>query len=1169
MADKLTPQQEQAVTNRGGKLLVSAAAGSGKTKVLVDRLLSYLTNPGECTNLDDFLIITYTKAAASELRSKIAARLSERISQEPENVHLQRQMQRLYLTKISTIHGFCAELLREYAYRLDVPLDFRIADETECNEIRESVLRKIMTEVYESDICGEDVFALIDTQGLGRDDSKIPELICSVYDNARCHLNPDEWLEECQSQACIDSGDDISVTPWGRFLICNLQMYLDSQISVIAACADSLEKCGGMEKAAVYFRELQFQLVHLRESNTWDDIQKAKKIDYGRLTFPRNNPDPVLTLRVKAARDACKQGVAKRTKWFSDDAAQVKADLLACSSGVRGLIELVRWFDREYSEAKRSRRVMDFSDLEQKTLDLLLGKQRTGPTAAAIEISKRFKEVMVDEYQDSNGVQDAIFSALTDTRKNCFLVGDVKQSIYQFRLADPGIFLEKYNRFASCDHVKPGEGRKVLLSHNFRSGPEVIEAVNAVFRTCMSPQIGGLQYGEEEALREGISHSPLPEPGVELHVIKTHEDAYAEEADYVTSQIRKLLQEKRLIREGDQFRPVKPEDIVILLRSPGSAASYFQHSLETAGIRCVSGNGLNLFDTPEIDTFRSLLLTIQNPRQDIPLISVLASPLFGFTADDLARVRSRRIKGSFYDALVLDNDPRTERFKRILALLRQESRMNTLTGLLEKCIILTDMDCVYAAMSDGEVKNANIQSLFQLASEYENGGLRDLIQFLDYLDSLERKGFPAASVSGQAAVRVMSIHKSKGLEFPVVFLSNLSRKFNMENLNGQILCDRDMGIGLTVVDHTRRFRYSSISKRAIAAKMESECISEEMRILYVAMTRARDRLVMTYASKSVETDLKQIAARKDFDSGKLICMEASCPGDWVLLTALGRTEAGALQAICECPVSANISEYPWKICFQESSSESAELCTTEEHPIKMPEGAMEYLRRALSFHYPYEAATMAPSKRTATDRKGRVKDEEAYNNTPDPKYMHRIWRKPAFRNGKINAAAYGSAIHLALQYIRYENCDNLRSVEQEIERLEKEGFLTKEQAEMVDCKMLFHFFSTEIGNKLVRGVPCLREFKFSILDDGKKYGEQLNGEKVLLQGVIDCALIEDGGITVIDFKTDHVTEETLRALVCRYRPQVEAYAEALSRIYDRPVKKKLLYFFQIGRFEPV
>ena len=1169
MADKLTPQQEQAVINRGGKLLVSAAAGSGKTKVLVDRLLSYLTDPGECTNLDDFLIITYTKAAASELRSKIAARLSERISLEPENVHLQKQMQRLYLTKISTIHGLCAELLREYAYRLDVPLDFRIADETECIEIRESVLRQMLTEVYERDICSEDVFALIDTQGLGRDDSKIPELITRVYDSARCHLNPNEWLEECQSQTCIDLDEDISETPWGRYLICNLQVYLDSQISVMAACADSLEKCEGMEKAAAYFRELQSQLISLRRANTWDDIQRAKKIDYGRLTFPKKNPDPVLTQRVKAARDACKQGVAKRTKCFSDDAAQVKADLLACSSGVRGLIELVRWFDREYSEAKRSRRIMDFSDLEQKTLDLLLGKQRSGPTAAAIEISKRFREVMVDEYQDSNGVQDAIFSALTDTRKNCFLVGDVKQSIYQFRLADPGIFLEKYNCYTCCDNAESGEGRKVLLSHNFRSGPEVIEAVNAVFRTCMSPQIGGLQYGEEEELREGIPHNPLPEPGVELHVIKTHEDAYAEEADYVASQIRKLLQEKKMIRQGDQYRPVEPEDIVILLRSPGSAASYFQHSLEIAGIRCVSGNGQNLLDAPEIDTFRSLLMAIQNPRQDIPLISVLASPIFGFTADDLARIRSRMIKGSFYDALVSDNDPRTEQFKCILASLRQESRMNTLTGLLEKCITLTDMDCVYAAMSDGEVKNANIQSFFQLAAEYENGGLRDLIQFLDYLDSLERKGFPAASASGQNAVRVMSIHKSKGLEFPVVFLCNLSRKFNLENLNGQILCDRDMGIGLAVVDQTRRVRYSSISKRAIAAKMESESVSEEMRILYVAMTRARDRLVMTYASKGAESDLKQIAARKDFDGGKLVCLEASCPGDWVLLTALGRTEAGALQAICECPVSASISEYPWKICFQESSNEPVEVCSEEEHATGMPEGAMEYLRRALSFHYPYEAATMAPSKRTATDRKGRVKDEEAYNDAPDPRYMHRVWRKPAFRNGRKNATAYGSTVHLALQYIQYENCDSLCSVEQEIERLKKEGFLTGEQAEMVDCKKLFRFFSTEIGKKLVRGIPCLREFKFSILDDGKKYDENLNGEKVLLQGVIDCALIEDSGLTVIDFKTDHVTEETLNAVACRYRPQVEVYAEALSRIYEKPVKEKLLYFFHIGRFEPV
>lgn len=1168
MADKLTPQQAQAVYDRGGMLLVSAAAGSGKTKVLVDRLLTYLTDENDPANLDDFLIITYTKAAASELRGKIAAKLTERIAEAPENRHLQNQMQRLFLTKISTVHGFCGDLLREYAYKLDLPADFRVADENECREIRETVLSDLLDRAYESAGDNPDFRAFVDTQGLGRDDRLVPQIIEKVYDSARCHLDPESWLEACLRSSHAESAADVCETVWGQYLSEDLCTYLDCQISVFKKCVECAEQYPEMEKAVTNLKDTLYQLESLREAKTWDAIVSAGSVDYGRLTFPRKNPDPDLTERIKAARGACKKGLEKKLRSFSDPSSQVLYDLLQISAGTRGLVALVKQFERDYQAAKRSRRCLDFSDLEHKTLDLLLGKSRSTPTAAAAEIGRRYREVLVDEYQDSNGVQDAIFSALTRERNNCFLVGDVKQSIYQFRLADPNIFLEKYNRFVNAEDAVPGQGRKVLLSHNFRSGPEVVDGVNAVFRACMRPEVGGLYYRDAEALREGVPHELLSEPGVELYAIDVREHTYEEEAAFTADKILSMLNSGTKIRKNGAWKPVEPEDIVILLRSPGSAGRYFQQALEARGIRCASGGGMDLLKTEEIGTLRAFLQTILNPRQDIPLVSTLASPIFGFTADDLAKLRGENRQGNIYDALLASGSQKAKQFLDILRELRQAARMNPLTILLERAFSLTRLDSVYAAMPGGEARSTNLQLFFQLAADYEKGNQRDLSQFLTHLDALEERGLVTAGISSGGCVTIMSIHKSKGLEFPVVFLCNLARKFNMEDLRGQILCDRSLGLGLSVADPVNRIRYPSVSKRAISVKMAAQSISEEMRVLYVAMTRARDRLIMTYASQTLEEDLKEIALRVDFDGGDLLCRDAICLGDWVLLAAMQRTEAGELHMLGGRPMETKVSQYPWLIRVTEAPA-SDMVCMRTDDSVTLPENTVPQLRTALSFRYPYAAATTAPSKQTATGRKGRIKDTEAAENTRQQELAARSWRAPGFLTKKVEGKTVGSAIHAAMQYLRYEQCASISGVQQEIAWLIEKGYLTQEQGNLVNCERIATFFGTEIGTKLRTGTKYLREFKFSILDDGQYYGDGLEGEKVLLQGVVDCALLEEDGITIVDFKTDHVTEETIMDRADHYRPQIISYAEALSRIYEMPIKEKFLYFFQLNRFVKV
>lgn len=1160
MAEELTPQQRQAVTDRGGKLLVSAAAGSGKTKVLVDRLLGYLTDDSRPANLDEFLIITYTKAAASELREKIASKLAEKIAREPENRHLQNQLQRLYLTQISTVHGFCSQILREYAYRVDLAPDFRVADESECTELKNTVLKDLLEQAYEEE---EGHFRdFLDSQGVGRSDSALPEIILKVYDSARCHLKPQTWLDGCNES--LEGVTDASDTIWGEYLMNALFDWLDEELPVLRECLNRLKADRGVEKPIENLAGIIGQLELLRSSTTWDQVVSRKEISFGTLRFSGKSYDPALADQVKAIRQALKNELEKRVRCFSDGSAQVLADLRQSADAARGLTQMVRRFDEAYSRAKRSRRILDFGDLEHRTLDLLLGKKRTGVTQAAREISARFREVMVDEYQDSNGVQDAIFSALTQEKQNCFMVGDVKQSIYRFRLADPGIFLEKYNDYVPAGQAQPGQGRKILLSHNFRSGAEVISGINEVFSACMSRRVGGLDYGEAEALHEGVPHVPLGEAATELYVLQISDgDSYDKEAAFTASRIRQMLKEGTAVRQGAQLRPVKPEDIVILLRSPGTMAREFLDALEAEGIRCALDGGMNLMDAEEVSTLCALLQTVSNPRQDIPLVTILASPVFGFTADDLASLRSGSKKICIYDALLNSTQPRVQNFLEILSQLRRKARLESLTALLQGCFLLTRLDSVYGAMEGGKAKKENLQTFYQLAVDYEKAGLRTLDQFLEYLETL-RGSQVAATGSSAGCVTIMSIHKSKGLEFPVVFLCGLSHRFNASDSREAVLCHKDLGLGLVVADNQNRLRYSAVSKRAIAASIQAESVSEEMRVLYVAMTRARDRLIMTCTMKNPEKKLTGLANRLWAGGEKLVCMEADCHADWILAAAMGRMEAGALHSIGGRPEKLLVSPYPWKIDLvqAEAPSENVPLVAEETEPF--PAESVERLERGLRFHYGHLPATQAPSKQTVTGRKGRTRDEEVQEDTP-AHAREQTWRQPSFREAVKSPTAYGNAIHSAMQFIHYDACTDEPGVTAELNRLVETGHLTAEQGSAIRPAAIMNFFTTEIGRKLRSRTPYLREFKFSILDDGEKYGDGLEGEQVLLQGVVDCALLEEDGITVLDFKTDRVSEETLPQAVRRYWTQLDTYAEALSRIYEMPVKEKYLYFFHLNR----
>ena len=1160
MSEKLTPQQRMAVENRGGKLLVSAAAGSGKTKVLVDRLISYLTDPVDPANMDDFLIITYTKAAAAELRSKISDKLTAYIADHPENRHMQQQIQRLHMAKISTVHAFCADILREYAFKLDITADFRIAEENECQEMMYSVLQQLLDDAYTEKMHDVAFRSFVDTQGLGRDDRQVPEIILQIYSSALCHLDPSGWLDWCLESANVASLKDAGETVWGSFLIEDLKAYVTLQISSLERCIARANGIAGLEKPVALLSATVQDLKSLNDCTTWDEIVNHPPIEYGTLTFKKDHKGTQLAEQIKAIRNGCKEGLPKKLRAFSDPSNTVLQHLMESALASQGLVDLVKEFRVRYDKLKKVRRVLDFSDIEQKMLDLLLGKARTGITSAAEEIGSRFREIMVDEYQDSNEVQDAIFSSLTQKRQNCFMVGDVKQSIYQFRLADPGIFLKKYNSFVPAENAHEGEERKVLLSSNFRSSGGVISAVNDVFSQCMSAQVGGLTYADAEVLREGITHIDLPENEVSLYAIDVKEDTYQEEATFVAQQIRELLDGTHLIRNADNLRPIIADDIVILLRSPGSVGDEFRYALEAAGIPCTMGSDVNLMQTPEVETLLAILQSIYNPLQDIPLIASLTSPVFGFTADDLAIIRSKHRYTSFYSAIEKASSPKAKTFITLLNGLRYASRFLTITQLVHQVFLRTGMLSIYGAMENGEEKVRNLQSFCQIAADYESTGRKDLSYFLEHLTAMEEKGLSIAGSVPSNTVRIMSIHKSKGLEFPVVFLCGLSRTFNMTDVQKQVLCHKELGLGLSHTNIAQRVRFPTIAKRAISTKITSETISEELRVLYVAMTRARDRLIMTYAAPKLEDRLKEIVYRLDMCNRDLLTAHVNCPGSWILMTALQRAEAGEFFQIADRPDTVHVSDNPWTIRVAEAKIVVSEAEAAEIMPESLSSDVIEKMRAGLAFRYPYQQATSVPSKLTATQLKGRFKDQEAAEFT-DTQKQALDFRSPSAKKKSVKATEYGNALHSVMQYFDFRCCSSVNVIRDDVKRMEMSGLITSEQAQIVDVERIYRFFQTPLGYKIRTSREVLREFKFSILENADIYYSNVRNDAILLQGVIDCALIEDEGITVLDFKTDFITETNISEKIDLYREQVRTYAKALSRIYQKQVYASYVYFF--------
>ena len=1208
MSEQFTEQQKAAIENHGGNLLVSAAAGSGKTRVLVERIVKEIYESDPPRSISDYVIITFTTKAATELRTKIRGAFSNIIANEPRNPHMAKQMSLLYASNISTVHAFCAKLLRANAAAIGISADFRVADERDAATLRQMSLRNVMDNVYANieKPAYSDIKCAIDQLAAGRNgDEAIPAMLYSAYETIMAHPWPEAWLEESIAMLTAEGVTDAGKTPWGRYLMEQAQGYARTQLRVVEAAQDALDRDAALSQA--YGAAISEDLAKIRDiagAITWDELGDYASRPWKRLgTIKKKdamgNPvtyDMELQDKVKSMRERYKKAIDSRCKSvISGTSMDVLKDIKLTAPAVRGFFEILRRFTAEYTDYKKSHNVLDFSDLEHKTIEMLWNRETGERTEIGNQISSQFAGVYVDEYQDTNAVQAYIFEGIS-SGNNLFMVGDVKQSIYGFRLADPSVFLESYDSYASYETAEAGEPRKVLLTKNFRSREEILDCTNEIMRTCMSETVGGVNYTDAEALVPGKEFiSDASSPVVEFDVIDMAEDGTDDdeegklkcdvESKFVAERVLELLNSKEMIEDDEgNLRPIQPSDICLLLRSTKNSAKYYEKALLDCGISVTTPRSEPLLQTTEISTLFSMLQIIDNPAQDIPLVGVLASPLFGFTGEDLAAIRiAKKGTKNFYEAMLAAKDtmPKVAEFIDLLQELRQDAKTMTLSRLFQRILDRTDALDVYGSMENGQRRMENINFFYEKVVSFGTTSGQNLFRFISSIAEQEQAGTEMQAptiANAQDAVTVCSIHASKGLEFPVVFMCDTSRRFNVSDLRETVLMHKDLGIGIQITDPVKKIRYPSMARIAIAEKLREEAKSEELRILYVGLTRAQQKLIMCYT----ETDLNRAVSRLAPLARKRLSVTSSqsvaSPGEWILLTALTRDEADGLQAYSDTILSTTPSRIPWDVHVMAAKDIDSKHKTLEEVEAEAEEtGAAaevlaerepfpaiddSHLADDLAYVYPFVAATQIPSKRVVTQI-AHAKDEDSESI---------VCRRPNFElSGKrATSAERGTATHKFLCLANYSKLGTEQGIESEIQRLLEGKFIDKNTAESIIRPAVRTFFNTAEGKALASVAPEMmkREFPFSILMDANSIGyeEAAASDKVLVQGVVDLFYMDKDGIHLFDFKTDRAfTAEEETEKTEYYKPQIDLYATALSRIYsDTVVAERALLFLRTG-----
>lgn len=1198
-----TNEQQAAIDSRGQTLLLSAAAGSGKTAVLVERIIRRLLDKEYPIDITELLVVTFTKAAAAEMRDRIGTALMKALS-ETKDPRVERQLALLPSAQISTLHAFCQHVIRKYFYTIDLDPAFSIAGEEELNLLRRQVLEDVFLSYYEDDEKASILYPLADMFGSDRGDDILMDTVSRMYIYARSLAWPEHWLKEAARSYDVAPDAVIDDMVWAGPIKDAVRRILEEDARLYDGVLYHLRQREAFAPACDTFVAEQAALRQAAQARSWNDLSRfVRAIDFPRLKSLRklSDDDKAVWERCKKVRDDVKKDVIKTLQavYFSATPEEWLDGMRAMKPIMDGLVTLTLDFAKAYGAAKKEKGWIDFSDLEHFCLQILLAPDASPehpvPSAAAEELRSQYEEVFIDEYQDTNGVQELI-TRLVSGEDNRFMVGDIKQSIYRFRLADPTLFLEKYHSFSRDEKAVQ---RCIDLGRNFRSVPVVLDAVNAVFSRAMTAEAAGMDYGEREKLYAG-RQAPDDERWiggpVEVDIVPTPSDeedddgstAFEKECRFIAGRIGELLASGRMAaRKDGTLELLSYRHIVVLLRSMAGKADVLIQALQEGGIPSYAEQSGGYFAAVEVQVMLALLRCIDNPEQDLAMAAVLRSPLVGLDETALAGVRLAG-DGTLWQNLPafvaslpdgVDEKEDLQQFMAAFDSWRTYSRRHGVAELLQRLYDDTAYVDFVGAMPGGDVRQANLKALYDRARQYEEAGFRGLFRYLQLMDKMKEDGLdlaPAKVVSEKEdVVRIMSIHKSKGLEFPVVFVADMGKAFNRRDTQDQILFHNRLGIGLKQYDPEWRMSYPTLIWSGIAAQLRWEGTAEEERILYVAMTRARDQLILTGHSSHIDRDWQRWTSR-------LNPAQAKSYFDWVMPAALAPFGAKA-DADYARPGAA------WQDAIWQVRIARAVPAGTVEEGAYDGEPRLEALRRGdltgtpvpswldeqLSWQYAYPQAVRTAAKFSVSEVKRRYQElhsdelqDEAALSVPAaaviptaPGEDDAFAALPPWLAGEeaaVSGAQRGTALHKALQYITPAADQTTATLRREIDAFVRQGLLSREEAKLVYVPVLAAFCQSDIGRRMAESPELHREYPFTVLlAGGDPLPETETGEQILIQGVIDCLFREDDAWILVDYKSDRL--ETADAFRSRYAVQLALYKRAVEQITHRPVEETYIY----------
>lgn len=1173
MGVKWTTDQQHAIECCKGSVLVSAAAGSGKTAVLVERVIRRLTDEDNPCSAEDLLIVTFTRAATAQMREKIGAAILKRLSEDPTDRHLRRQYMLLPFAKICTIDSFCNDLVRENFHALGISPDYSLLDNETAVIMKNDVCEAMLERAYEEDSDGS-FSGLSDMMSSGSSDEDFAKLIIKMYDISTAYPFPDLWLDSLIEEY---SQPDINKSRWGGIIkkyVCDMLDYCVSSSNDMMTAMESDPIVADAYGAAVQSDINMYAELREKVNRDWDEALEAfntvKYMGLGRVPkgYESETKNAVMTAR-KKLKDLLK----KVPNIMCVSSGEHSEDVRLMRGPVAKLIELVKQFGREYSAEKDKMNSADFSDILHRALNLLAVSDGRGgyiKTDLARELSSHYVEILVDEYQDINEAQDMIFRAISADENNLFTVGDVKQSIYRFRQAMPEIFLRRRSTTHSFESGKYPLG--ITLGSNFRSRMGVTSCVNYIFRQLMSTKAGELEYDDSEALNAAAKYPERDTPDCELHVVTdkgNRADTLEAQARYVARYIDRTVREgKTLVTKGGALRPASYGDFCILLRTAKNVSSVYANALSERGIPVFSPETGGFFEAAEISFILSLLRVLDNPVQDIPLAAVMLSPLFGFSAGELADIRAsakERLEAGetepLYRSVAASADEGNEKaaaFLKKIESLRRLSLTLSAGELVRRVCEETGFDAIVGAMPDGERRRLNVGLLCDYAEKYEAAGNLGLSGFIRFIDKVARTSGDLATAARPSEnadiVRIMTVHQSKGLEFPICIFADMQHAFNERDNTESVLISSSAGLGMKRRTEDGISVYDTASRRAAVITSERMGRSEEMRVLYVALTRAKENLIMVTSVPNPEKGLAKVAVECGIGerANPFAVLRMNNFSDLVLMALMRHPAADELRKLSGVDVPIFLPEKDrFKLKVVVSDSESFMTESANEQKIAAKPVFFDEVCERLDYSDPRSALSSVPAKRAASDGSERGINREYFASS-----------RPAFMSsGGLTPAQRGTATHKFMQFSDYSAAR--AGIESELARLVDGGFLSEDEGKAVNIGAAKRFFMSPLAERIFASDNVMREKKFAALFPAKFFYPELTGEaaeeKIVVQGIADCVFVEDGELVIVDYKTD--TGVDAEALLDRYSAQLEIYREALSQALGMPVKETLLYSF--------